>query len=114
MLEYYVFRRDFNRNRLEQVNIFSYVTPEKIRNGIKERNIKTKDKFKEFLKGQFMYYFWAKCEHEVVINSFPYLEDEKVGDNGIKIDIWYQIEPNLDLIVDYVIYKLGLDFHEEM
>lgn len=110
MLEYYVFRRDFNRNRLEQTNIFSYVTPEKIRNGINERQIKTKSEFKEFLKSQFMYYFWAKCEHEVVINSFPYLEDERVGDNGIKIDIWQQIEPNLDLIVDYVIEKLGLDF----
>ena len=51
---------------------------------------------------------------ELGFRFYPYLEDEKVGDNGIKIDVWYQIEPNLDLIVDYVIYKLGLDFHEEM
>ena len=110
MLEYYVFRRDFNRNRLEQLNIFSYVTPEKIKQGIDERQITNRKDFKNFLKTEFMYYFWAKCEHEVIVNSFPYLEDEKVGDNGIKIDVWYQIEPNLDLIVDYVIEKLGLDF----
>ena len=59
MLEYYVFRRDFNRNRLEQLNIFSYVTPEKIKQGIKERQIKNRNDFKCFLKTEFMYYFWA-------------------------------------------------------
>ena len=33
---------------------------------------------------------------------------EKVRERATKLDVWYQIEPNLDTITDYVIDKMKL------
>ena len=35
------------------------------------RKCKTKEEFAEKIKSHLMYYFWSKCEYEVVISSFP-------------------------------------------
>ena len=74
-----------------------------------------------------MYYFWSKCEYEVVISSFPVhikkeefnrlteefkADTEKYGhepygmwvcpDVGSKIDIYNQVMLNFEVFVDYV------------
>ena len=74
-----------------------------------------------------MYYFWCKCEYEVIITSFPTyitmneldrLNDERWShkdrygtdyvrinvnpDTGAKIDIYTQVMNNFDIFCDYV------------
>jgi hypothetical protein len=51
-----------------------------------------------------MYRYWCKCEFEVIIGGLF----SKTIDELDKIDVWYQIEPNLDTIVDYLNYKMDL------
>ena len=48
-----------------------------------------------------MYDYWSKTESEFYISDLH-------GDDYEKIDIWRQIEPNLDLIVEYVNSKMEL------
>ena len=57
---------------------------------------KIKDEFFEELKRILKYYFWAKCEVEVVLVSFP------VDDVHEKIDVWDQLEMNWNRFSDYV------------
>lgn len=57
----------------------------------------------ERLKRMCMYYFWAKCEYEVIVSSWPYREG-----SDRKIDIYAQLEANWHIFKDLVfreIYK---------
>ncbi len=57
----------------------------------------------ERLKRLCMYYFWAKCEYEVIVSSWPYREG-----SDRKIDIYAQLEANWPVFKDLVfreIYK---------
>lgn len=57
----------------------------------------------ERLKRMCMYYFWAKCEYEVIVSSWPYREG-----SDRKIDIYAQLEANWPIFKDLVfreIYK---------
>ena len=38
--------------------------------------------------------YWARCEYEVIISQWP------PTDKSYKLDIWQQIEANLDLITE--------------
>lgn len=53
---------------------------------------KTWDEFREFIKKESMYQFWARCEYEIVLQSWPTGNVEK------KIDVYDQIMANLDLV----------------
>ena len=50
-----------------------------------------------------MYYYWSKSECEFFISDLH-------GNDYEKIDIWRQIEPNLNNIVDYINLKMDLKF----
>ena len=45
-----------------------------------------------------MYYFWARCEYEVVISGWPPAH----GDVDRKVDIYEQLMLNWYAFVDYV------------
>lgn len=53
----------------------------------------TKEQWTEFVKQKGMYLFWCKCEYEIIVSQWP------PTDKSSKVDVWQQIEPNLDLIV---------------
>ena len=50
------------------------------------------------LRSEVMYYFWSKCEWEVLIS--PWTGDS--GNEERKVDVCWQIMNNWDVFVDYV------------
>lgn len=103
MLEWYVLRDDFNNREVKHYNALSG-WEENIKKARKK--VKTREEFKNWLKREFMYYYWSKAECEIQVAGL-FARDEK---EFKKIDIWYQLEPNLDIIVDYIIDKLKFRF----
>ena len=125
-LEWNVFRHDVNKNKIVTFNIFNHWKfNEDVQKSLKK--FKDKDEFAEHLRRDLMYYFWSKCEYEVIITSFPTyitmkeldslneertLRKEKYGrdlvrisanlDTEIKIDIYTQVMNNWDIFLDYV------------
>lgn len=125
-LEYHVFRTDINSKKIVKFNIFDHWRfNEEVKKDLKK--CKTKEEFAKELKDNLRYYFWSKYEYEVVISSFPVhikkeeldrlnegfeKDTEKYGrepyviyvcpDIGIKIDIFEQVMPNFDILVDYI------------
>ena len=105
---------------------------EKIKNAKYES--KRKQLFKDWVRGRSCYMFWARCEWEMLIGSWPYgsknindkvkefmaegrnlddYHDSIVLDNIItsdmeKIDVHRQIEMNIDIIVDILYTELKL------
>lgn len=121
-----MYYHNFNGKSIEKFNIFDHGRFfEDVKKDLKK--CKTKEEFAEKIKSHLMYYFWSKCEYEVVISSFPVhikkeefnrlteefkADTEKYGhepygmwvcpDVGSKIDIYNQVMLNFEVFVDYV------------
>lgn len=100
-MEWNVIRSDFNSRKIETFNIF--------RHGGFSRDIaneakkcKSKDEFLKRLRGSLMYYFWCKCEWEVIVGD---LID---GDAKRKIDVYWQVMNNWHIFSEYVCTCLGV------
>lgn len=98
-LEWYVLEKDSNTRELIRINVLNDYRVDEIMKRIKKEKAKTYEEIKEIIKRELMYYYWCKTEHEVLISG---LFDDNL-ENAEKIDIWYQLEPNLDRIVEYFI-----------
>lgn len=95
-LKFYVLLYDTNSNDIIHYNIFrhSYIK-RYVEKAIKE--YKDFDSFKAGLKIEFKHSFWSRAEYELWMCGLRHDAKE------YKIDIWYQIEPNIDLIARYII-----------
>ena len=93
--EWNVFVENINAGRIETYNIFDHSG---FRRECSELLMAVHDKeiFREKMKSSLQYFFWAKCEWEVVVTS---LTGEKAK---IKIDVFKQVMMNYDSFVDYV------------
>lgn len=106
-LEWYALRWDFNEG-LKPYNVFRTDTVEDIRKLRKNGKIQTRADLKEWLKRELMYHYWSKAEHEMIVGPFIYSDVKDFH----KVDVWQQLEPNLDRITDYVVGTMGLRLKE--
>lgn len=93
MYEFNVIYWDFNKKVPTFYDVLPYFREEYISCKKKNRPI-TREQWKEFIRGKGIYRFCSKCEYEVLIVRWP------PTDESYKLDIWEQIEANLDLITD--------------
>lgn len=97
-LEWNVLSYDFNTDKIVNCNIFgeSFLTE------LKVAKPKTYLELKEFIKKWARYYYWSRTEHEMMVGGlFKNCKFEK-------IDIFRQIEMNLDRITEYVNKELRI------
>lgn len=104
-LEWYVLQHDCNSNQIKMYNVLAGDWYNHIKGARKKFVDRTT--FKEWLRKQFMYYYWSKAEYEILVSGLFVKDEEK---DVFKIDAWYQIEPNLDNICDYLISKMNFSF----
>lgn len=104
-----VLRWDTNKKKVEVYNVFSDkdFVPDLYKK-IKSKKITNYEELKERVKNYLMYYYWSKTECEMSIGPIPY----NIKDINIfkKIDIYSQLEINLDLIVKYIITEMDIKF----
>lgn len=105
MLEWYALREDFNKRKIENYNVLSG-WEEKIKKARKNKKFKDYASLKEWLRKEFMYYYWSKAEHEICVGGIFIKSIEELE----KIDIYSQLQPNLDRITEYVIKEMGFRF----
>ena len=56
----------------------------------------TREEWIKFVESAGKYMFWSRCEWEIIVSEWPPAKE----DRSVKIDVWHQINNNLDLIVD--------------
>ena len=97
-MQWYVYVENFNRKKMEKYNIFEHASfMEDVRKAYK----KHRDNFEEFsieIKRSLRYYFWSKCEWEIVLSPWP----EREGFREEKIDVYDQVMLNADVFFKYV------------
>lgn len=95
IMEWYVYVFDINTRKIKEHNVFNHYDFRKACAKIAKK-IKDREEFEQQIKSELMYYYWSKCEWEVVVDSFPpYGKPEK-------IDVYDQIMLNFDRFIDYV------------
>lgn len=94
-----VIRRDFNRGGFWEYNVFNHGgLYEDLEKGPRKYDLETKT-FDSWLKGLLQYYFWSKCEYELILTPWPPVSDGKEEE---KIDIYDQVMLNFDLFATLV------------
>lgn len=93
-----VYVENFNANRIEKYNIFQHYS---FNESVKKAYKKYKDDSAAFAKEvrrQLQYYFWSKCEWEIVLSDFPPSDRFQKE----KIDVYGQVMLNWDIFIQYV------------
>lgn len=97
MVEYRVITWDFSTDRVEHYDIMPYLY-RRLEEKRKKRQIVLKDltfeKLKKFIDDESKYQFWARCQYEVILSSWPPRENGRKH----KMDVYEQIHMNLDNI----------------
>lgn len=101
-LEWYVLDWDENNKIVKPINILKGLA-EELAKEVKSGRVHNKSILREYLKTTLMYDYWSKAECEFFISGL-------FGDDCEKVDLWKQIEPNLDIITEYVNQKCDLNF----
>ena len=100
MLEWNVFVSDFNHREIKTHNVFNHWRfMEDLKKIARKYRDRERDKFEEQMRRDLMYYYWSKCEWEIIIDHWPPFKD---GDYSSKVDVWDQIEMNWRIFCDYV------------
>ena len=102
-LEWYVLDWDENNKKVKPINILKGLA-EELAKEVKSGSVHNKSILREYLKTTLMYDYWSKAECEFFISGLS------SGDDCEKVDLWKQIEPNLDIITEYVNQKCDLNF----
>ena len=98
MLVWNVFLENFNAKRIDVYNIFKHTALcDDLAKSLK-KNKDDKEAFASDLKRSLMYYYWSKCEYEIILTSWP----EMKGFHDEKVDVYDQIMLNWDVFLDYV------------
>ena len=94
LIEWYVYYHDSNAQKIIRWNVFNHGSFKNEVDKILQEKIDKVD-FSEKLKREVMYYFWSKCEYEIILSPWTGRADD------IKIDVYDQIMMNFDRFVDY-------------
>ena len=115
-LHWNVFRHDFNSREIEVFDVFHHISFRDEVYKLLKKNL-SRDEFSKELRSSAMYYFWSKCEYEVVVASWPpYITADELRklsrdgrkhydvslEIGEKVDIFQQMNLNWEQFVDYV------------
>lgn len=93
-----VLLHDFNSDKIITYNVFSDEFKENLYKEYRKKKINNKLELKEYIKSKMMYRYWSRCEYEIAVGGIH----SKHPENFEKIDVYYQLEMNLDHIVDYI------------
>lgn len=108
-IKYYAMYYDFNAREIRKTNVIHEDTLKRLQDMVKKGKIKDRLQFRQCLRGEFMYRYWSKREWEISVGDLC----EKDLNKYKKIDVYDQLEANLDVITDYIIRNMGITFNKK-
>lgn len=108
-LEWYAFNHDFNTDNFYQINVLGEEFSKEIVKRINQKSsygkIQDYASLREQVRIMLMSKFWSRAEYEYLVTGLFTKDEDKV----FKKDVWFQLEPNLDRICEYIIRELDLE-----
>lgn len=114
-LEYYAMYYDWSIHKITKINVLGDRYKQRVYDKIKKGKITNAGELKEDLRTYLMYHYWCKSEYEILVGDLYYPSDDaerlKNYYNELeKIDVFTQVEPNLDVVVTYIINEMDIRF----
>lgn len=100
-LEWCVLDYDWNKNKIVNYNIFGQRFIDELYKKVKTKKINNIQELKEFIDSYCKYHYWSRSEYEILVGDLS-------GKYFEKIDIYRQIEMNIDRITEYVNKELKI------
>lgn len=98
-LEWNVFVYDINKRQMKVFNVFNHGRyRQEIIELLNNKADYTLEEFREKVKSSTMYYYWCKCEWEILIA--PWIGD--FDKKSVKIDVYMQLKMNWDHYIKYL------------
>ena len=106
-LEWFALIHDFNHSDIRHYNIFSEAFKDELYKEYRAKKITTLAQLKDKVERYCKYHYWSKSECEIAMGGLH----DKYPEEFHKIDIWFQLEPNLNHIVNYInnYLEIGLE-----
>lgn len=101
-IPFYVIIDDVNKQEFVKYDVMPYLI-HCYDEAKKDKRPKTFDEFKEFVISKSRYMYWSRCEYEIVLK--PWISRTKER----KVDVYWQIENNLDLVTKLLMLNLGFN-----
>lgn len=104
MLEWYAYYESWSKGEIVPFNIFDHGRLlEDLQKAMKKIHVREdipeeKEEFLKILKRDLMYYYWSKCEWEIILSAW--INSDRVKE--IKIDVYDQIMLNWHIFSEYV------------
>lgn len=98
MLAWYVYIGNFNSKQIETYNIFNHGGFYNDCVSIASKHRNDKDALADEVYRSLQYYFWSKCEWEVIVSHWP--PSDRLKDK--KIDVYDQAMLNWQRFIDYL------------
>lgn len=99
-MEWYVYRHDSNKGKIVKYNVINTGVInhliERLNQIKKEKGRWNYDDFTVAAMQIYRYYYWGKCEHEIIIKEWVGKEAEE------KVDVFDQLMLNWDIFVDHL------------
>lgn len=94
-MKWNVFYSDWNGKKIKTYNIFDHYGFRDDCNKAWKEYKNDFDKFEKKVRDSLLYYFWAKCEWEIIISPFP--PNDKIKES--KIDVYQQVMLNWNVFI---------------
>ena len=98
MLEWNVYVGDWNSGKIQPYNIFNHYSFVEDCRKAYYKHRKDKASFLDAVHSALMYFYWSKCEWEIVLDHWPH--NDKF--DGMKIDVHDQVMLNWSKFADYI------------
>lgn len=108
MPEWKVFVENFNAQKIEPYNIFEHGGFYKdchqyLSEAVKKKKDLSGKELEEKIRRSLQYYFWSKCEWEIILSPWPFTERVP----QIKIDVYDQVMLNWEAFYSYLLAHIG-------
>lgn len=98
MPEWNVFLADWNQKKIVGFNIFRHANFMAECDEAFKKCHGDREYFDQIIDRSLMYYYWCKCEWEILICDFPYNDNFKPD----KVDVYDQVKLNWDKFINYL------------
>ena len=97
MLSWYVYVGDFNAGVIKEFNVFQHGGfMQDVEKAVRRKL--NREQFEKEIRTSLMYWYWSKCEWEVIIDHWPHSDRRK----DIKVDVFDQVMMNWNHFITYL------------